>query len=111
MTADGVYRGSYYFLFNNRDVTQYKVDASAFFHDRLDLERAQVRRQPAADRDHLDLRTTSGNFWVYDCALIGCDGDEPGPTPGRSTSGATRNSIDEGDYNAAWLQDTMTWAT
>jgi hypothetical protein len=105
-TADGVYRGSYYFLYNNRDVTQYKADGSTFFNTGAvshELKFGASQRQTETSSNF----GFSGNFWVYDCSISGCNGDEVGPNTKYLNIWRDSNSVDEGEFNAVWLQDTM----
>jgi hypothetical protein len=103
--ADGVYRGSYYFLYNNRDVTQYKIDGSTFFNT------GSVANELKFGASHRLAETSSvfgyaGNFWVYDCDIAGC-------TPTTATTKGLNiyrdsDSNDESEFEAVWLQDTIT---
>jgi hypothetical protein len=107
VTDDGVYRGSYYFLYNDRDVTQYKLDGSTFFNagstsNELKFGASQRKTETAS------VFGFSGNFWVYDCAFAGCDGDEVGPNTKYLNIWRDSNSVDEGEFKALWLQDTIT---
>jgi hypothetical protein len=104
MEADGVYRGSYYFLANSRDVEQIKADAASFFNTGSvshELKFGASTRTSETDSTF----GLSGNFWVYDCEIFGCNsaGNTKGLNIWRDSV-----SVDEATYDAYWLQDTLT---
>ena len=105
---DGVYRGSYYFLYNNRDVTQYKLDGSTFFNT------GSTAHELKFGASHRLAETASvfgyaGEFWVYTCGVFGCDGDEVGPNTKGLNIYRDSDSNDESTFEAIWLQDTLTF--
>ena len=104
--AAGVYQGSYYFLFNNRDITQYKLDASVFFPI------ADTSNELKFGASHR-LAETSSNFGLagdavsYSCIVKDCVGAQ-GPNTGYVNLWRQYNSVDESEFDAMWLQDTVT---
>src|SRR6185503_13576227 len=99
--SEGVYHGSYYFLFNDRDVTQYRVDGSAFKSGASashELRFGAGYREAESDSQF----GISRNKISYDCAVFGCSGD--------SWANFWRESstLVSTEYTQAWLQDTLT---
>jgi hypothetical protein len=105
LTADEVYHGSYYFLYNDRDVTQLKLDGSTFFNvgsTSNELKFGASQRQTETS----SVFGLSGNFWVYDCTVKDCV-DAIGPNTKYLNIYRDSNSVDEGEFQALWLQDTI----
>jgi hypothetical protein len=106
-TEDGVYRGSYYWLFNSRDVEQIKADASAFFNTGAASHELKFGASTRTSETSSDFGY-AGNFWVYDCAVFGCTAGAPASTRGVDIK-RDAASKDEAEYQAFWLQDTLTF--
>lgn len=102
--SDGVYHGSYYFLFNNRDVTQYRVDGSAFAgrsSTSHELRFGAGYREAESDSQF----GISRNKITYECGVgAACVG------LGDAYANFYRESstITSTEYTQAWLQDTLT---
>jgi len=102
--ADGVYRGSYYYLSNSRDVEQYRVDGSAFFNTgnvSHELKFGGSQRT----QDVFSYFGYGGRQIAYNCDFYGCE------DPSQTALLLFRDSYgsDSTDFNAYWLQDTLTF--
>lgn len=100
---NGVYHGSYYFLMNVRDLTQYRGDGSAFFNT---AKTAHELKFGAGYRkaETSSLSGFSKNRVSYNCSVFGCAGlGDTAVTFFRDASVAF-----ETEYTSAWVQDTLT---
>jgi hypothetical protein len=102
---NGVYHGSFYFLDNNRDVTQYRLEASTFFNT------GAVANELKFGAGHREFENTtvfgySGGKIVFHCSNQACP-------PGFDTAVKFIRDADTTltvDYDHLWLQDTVTWS-
>ena len=107
--ADGVYRGSYYFLDNSRDVTQYRADGSVFF------DTSSAAHELRFGGGFREAETTSlfgipRNRISYHCQVFGCGASAP---PDRAGVLVYRDSnvAQTTEYESLYIQDTVTWGS
>jgi Carboxypeptidase regulatory-like domain/TonB-dependent Receptor Plug Domain len=102
---DGVYRGSYYFLINDRDVDQYRLDGSYFFNTggaSHELKFGAGYR----DAESTSIFGISNQKITYSCAVAGCSNTVPGDTFVNLYRDS--NTFIASEYTSGWLQDTLT---
>src|SRR5262249_28963623 len=96
--ADGVYRGSYYFLVNDRDVDQYRLDGSSFFNTGSASHELKFGAGYRS-ADSSSLFGISNQKITYACDFIGCSG------AGDTYANLYRdsNTFINSEYTSAWL--------
>ncbi len=103
--ADSVYRGSYYFLVNDRDVDQYRLDGSYFFNTGSASHELKFGAG-YRDAESTSLFGYSNQKISYNCAHFGCSATVPGDTA--VTLIRDSNTFVASEYTSGWLQDTLT---
>ena len=102
---DGVYRGSYYFLFNDRDVEQYRLDGSYFFNTGAASHELKFGAG-YRDAESTSLFGISNQAISYSCAVVGCTDSLPGRTAVNLWRDS--NTFVASEYTSGWVQDTLT---
>jgi hypothetical protein len=102
---DGVYRGSYYFLVNDRDVDQYRLDGSYFFNTGSASHELKFGAG-YRNADSTSLFGISNQKITYSCGLGICSDTVPGDAYVNLYRDS--NTFINSEYTSAWLQDTLT---